>query len=139
MSGEFRCAFFARDYERSVAFYRDGLELPEVESWDRGPEDRGTIVAAGRGRVEILARSADRPEGSIWDRRPPRGVTLVLEVDDVEALWARVERRRLPIAESLRDQPWGHRSFVVSDPDGVAVYCFEALGGTASGDPDRGG
>ncbi len=34
-TGQFRFAFFARDYESTVAFYRDGLELPIAGTWDR--------------------------------------------------------------------------------------------------------
>ena len=34
MTGEFRCVFHARDYDSTVAFYWDALDLPIVEEWD---------------------------------------------------------------------------------------------------------
>ena len=52
--GEFRLVFYTRDYEATVAFYRDGLELPIVGGWDRGPEDRGTLFQAAAGIIETL-------------------------------------------------------------------------------------
>lgn len=121
---EFRTAYFARDYEANVAFYRDGLELPELESWDRGPSDRGTIFEAAAGRIEILALPEDRDEDSTWDYRAPAGVLLVIEIDDVEGLYERVQARGVPIKEALKTQSWGHRSFVVTDPDGLGLYFF---------------
>ncbi len=124
MSGEFRCAFFARDYDGVVAFYREGLEFAEIESWNRGRDDRGTLFAAGRGVVEVLALPRQAPDDSVWDQRPPRGVTLVVEVDDVAARHRRAVEAGLEIAEPLTDQPWGHRSFVVRDPQGLALYFF---------------
>ncbi len=125
--GEFRAAWFARDYEASVAFYRSGLELAVVEDWDRGPDDRGTIFEAGDGRIEILARPAQPDPGSAWDHRPPRGVTLVIERDDVEELFVRVEASGLAFNERLTTQPWGHLSFTVSDPDDVGIYVFRSV------------
>lgn len=123
-SGEFRCAFFARDYGASLAFYRDGLGLPVVEAWDRGPDDRGTLFRAAAGIVEVLARPRRRVAGAVWDYRPPQGFMLVIEVDDVDAWYARAVDRRLDIKESLTNQPWGHRTFVVTDPDGITAYVF---------------
>ena len=52
---EFRCAFVARDYKASVAFYRDDLKLNKVGGWDRGHDDRGTLFAAAAGIIEVMA------------------------------------------------------------------------------------
>ncbi len=51
-NNQFRCAFFAQGYESTVAFYRDGLELPVVETWDRGRDDRGTLFRAAFGILQ---------------------------------------------------------------------------------------
>ncbi len=122
-SMQFRCAFFAQDYESTVAFYRDDLELPLAGSWDRGPDDRGTLVAAAAGVIEVLALPQNRDE-SVWDYRPPQGLLIVIEVEDVDALWRRVVDKALPIREELMNQAWGHRSFRVSDPNGITLYFF---------------
>lgn len=131
-AGEFRCAFFARSYAASLAFYRDGLGLDVIESWDRGRDDRGTLLRAGRGVIEVLARPASPPPDTAWDYRPPAGVTLVLEVADVDARHERLVAAGVAVAEGPTDQPWGHRSVVVEDPDGLRLYLFSATAGTTT-------
>ena len=122
-TGKFLFAFFARDYESTVAFYRDGLELPIAGTWDRGPDQRGTLFTAASGLIETLALPENRDE-SVWDYRPPQGVVIMIEVDDVDSQYKRALEKELPIKEELRDQDWGHRSFRVSDPDGITLYFF---------------
>lgn len=123
MTGQFRFAYFASDYNRTVAFYREGLELPVLESWDRGPEDRGTLFSAACGVIEVLARPKKEDFEGPWDVRPPQGPFMIIEVDDPEARHARAVQKGLPIRQPLTDQPWGHRSFCVTEPDGL-VLCF---------------
>jgi catechol 2,3-dioxygenase-like lactoylglutathione lyase family enzyme len=128
--GEFRIAYFTPAYEATVAFYRDGLELSVLSSWDRPGDDRGTIFAAAAGQIEVLALPEDRPAGEPvgpWDRRPPQGTTIVLEVDRVEERHRRALERGLPIAQGLTDQRWGHRSFCVREPNGLVLYLFSPV------------
>ena len=51
-------------------------------------------------------------------RRPPVGVELVLEVDDVDAELERVRMSGWPIDEQLQERPWGLRDFRLIDPSG---------------------
>jgi len=120
----FRCAFFARDYEASVAFYGEALGLPAVERWERGADDRGTLFAAAAGIVEVLARPRPRHPDSPWDHRPPQGVILVIEVADVDGFHRRLVERGVVIEEGPTDQRWGHRSVRLRDPDGLQLYLF---------------
>ena len=78
-AGEFRCAFFARDYARSLEFYRDELELPVVDAWDHGPDDQGTVFGAASGLIEVLRLPRRQEADSVWDFRTPQGVMIVLE------------------------------------------------------------
>ena len=126
-NGQFRCAFFAPDYEATVTFYRDGLELSLVETWDKGENDRGTLFSAASGIIEVLALPTERDEGSVWDYREPQGVWIVIEVEDVDGKYSRALARGLPVKEELKDQNWGHRSFIVSDPNGVGIYLFSEI------------
>ena len=73
--------------------------------------------------IEVLALPQNRDE-SVWDYRPPQGLLIVIEVEDVDALWRRVVDKALPIREELMNQAWGHRSFRVSDPNGISLYFF---------------
>jgi lactoylglutathione lyase len=51
-------------------------------------------------------------------RLPPAGVELVLEVDDVVAERDRIGAAGWPLAEDLRNRPWGLKDFRVLDPAG---------------------
>ena len=123
-SGQFRCAYSTRRYEATLAFYGDSLGLPVIESWDHGPDDRGTLFGASSGIIEVLAFPEKPERDSVWDHRAPQGISIVVEVDDVDGLYKRVVDRQLTVKEALRNQPWGHRSFIVADPNGVAIYFF---------------
>jgi catechol 2,3-dioxygenase-like lactoylglutathione lyase family enzyme len=70
MTGEFRFIFRAHDYEAAVTFYRDGLELPIIDSWDRGLAQRGTLFQAAPGIIKVLAL----PPGKEY--APLRGIEL---------------------------------------------------------------
>ena len=51
---ELRLALTVEDYDRAVAFYRDGLGLPVVESFE-GPDGSGVVLDAGRATLELLS------------------------------------------------------------------------------------
>ena len=121
MTGEFRFIFRAQDYEASVAFYRDGLELPIVGSWDRGPAERGTLFQAASGIIEVLALAPGA------EYVPPQGMELSYEVDDVDGWYRWVREKGLSIRGELADKPWGHRSFSLTDPDGIKVILYSII------------
>ena len=123
---QFRFAYFTPRHAETLAFYREGLGLPIVESWNRSEDDRGTLIGAASGLIEVLAL----PKGEsdhLFDDRPPQGAFMVIEVGDVGDLYERALERRLPILQSLRNQSWGHRSFCVREPNGLALYIFSPI------------
>ena len=124
---QFRFAYFTPKYEETVAFYREGLELPVIEAWDRAPDDRGTLVGAASGVIEVLALPRSSHPDHLWDARPPQGAFMVIEVDQVESLYQRAVERGLPIQHELKDQRWGHRSFCVREPNGLTLNFFREL------------
>ena len=85
---ELRVAVTAENYEEALAFYRDALGLPVVESWEN-EGGSGAILGVGRATLEVLSPSqvtyvdkveaGGTPSGrcasrSRWKtpRRPPR-------------------------------------------------------------------
>ena len=63
----------------------------------------------------------------MWDYREPQGVWIVIEADDVDAWYAAVVEKGLPIKEPMTNQEWGHRSFRLVDPNGIEVYVFSKV------------
>jgi len=49
------------------------------------------------------------------------GLLLNFEVEDVDAVHARLQSAGLPILLSLRDEAFGQRHFITADPNGVLI------------------
>jgi len=126
MAKQFRCAYATDKYEATAEFYRDGLGLEIVESWDRSTSDKGTLFKAESGIIEVVKRSTDESHGE-WENHQPQGFTIVIETDDVDQLYKEISERGLNITDGLTNQKWGHRSFRVSDPNGVSLYFFSEI------------
>jgi catechol 2,3-dioxygenase-like lactoylglutathione lyase family enzyme len=70
-------------------------------------------------RDDVHIGAVERPEvRSSAERRPPVGVEIVLEVDDIDAEHCRVLAAGWPVADDLEDRPWGLGDFRLLDPDG---------------------
>jgi lactoylglutathione lyase len=124
---ELRLALTVTDYDQAVAFYRDRLGLPVLESFE-GPEGGGVVLDAGRATLELLsvgqAELVDRVEvGS----RVAGPVRVALEVADS----AQTARRLVDGgAEALAEPvvtPWGHRNVRVRAPGGLQLTLFTVL------------
>ncbi len=50
------------------------------------------------------------------------GLWLGLEVDDVDDESARLWDAGITILQAPKDQPWGERTIVIKDPNGVLIY-----------------
>ncbi len=118
--GEFRVGIVAADYGATLGFYRDGLGLPVDQAWDRGDDDRGCVLRAGAGRIEVLPAAAGRPAAAA-----PVGLWLYLCVPDVDAAHARAVAHGLNATLPPTDEPWGHRRIRLADPDGLAVGLYQ--------------
>ena len=55
------------------------------------------------------------------------GVILNFEVDDPNAVYARLQAAGLPILLPLRDEPFGQRHFITSDPNGVLIDIIKPI------------
>lgn len=64
-------------------------------------------------------------QGPVFDAgfraREGDGLSATLTVDDAEALFAEFEAAGAAFHQTLRDEPWGARTFIVRDPDGNLV------------------
>ena len=114
MGMSLRFEIFTADLDGVVAFYTHVLEFSLVR------DERAAAVgyvALERDAVKVgAAHRAERVDLSA--RRPPTGIELVLEVDDVVAEHARVVALGWPVEEPLQQRPWGLTDFRVLDPGG---------------------
>lgn len=114
MGMSIRIEIFPEDLDVTVDFYTEVLGFELVSDRRDDPEP---YVALRRDEVHVGAlRSITAKRRA--ERRPPVGVEVVLEVDDVDAELERVRTADWPIAEELEARPWGLRDFRVLDPSG---------------------
>lgn len=125
--GEFQFIYTAQDFPATFAFYRDGLGFAVLETWDRGPNDRGAKFQAASGVIVVTALPAG--VGNTLGRpKLPQGVSMGVEVEAVEAIYRRALEQELSISQPLTRFPWGERGFTVTDPNGIEVYLFSQQG-----------
>ncbi|MCE9595578.1 MAG: VOC family protein [Planctomycetes bacterium] len=72
--------------------------------------------AAGSPELGFMRPDHDAP------KKFEGGVTFGLRVDDADREHARLRALGVTIVQPPTDQPWGARSFVALDPNGVALY-----------------
>jgi catechol 2,3-dioxygenase-like lactoylglutathione lyase family enzyme len=103
------------DYERSLAFYRDGLGLAIWREYGSG-----TIFFAGQSLIELAGHGRDDDDddgqfpGAIW-----------LQVRDVYDAQRELSERGVQIAREPRQEPWGLHEMHVVDPDGVMLIVVQ--------------
>lgn len=82
----------------------------------------GYLHLAGQGGGELAFMIQDKCEPA---RFSGQGLTLCLEVKDVDAEAARLTKAKVPVVVPLKDNPWGDRSIIFRDPVGIQVYVYQ--------------
>ncbi len=64
------------------------------------------------------------PQRDVGEFFNGKGLILSFEVEDVDKEYERLKQEGLIIRQELQNKPWGERSFVVDDPNGVHLYIY---------------
>jgi catechol 2,3-dioxygenase-like lactoylglutathione lyase family enzyme len=112
-----RIELFPDDLDAFVDFYTRVLGFSLTADRRASSEPYAAVTL---GTVRIGAVQAPSPV-DVAARSFPTGVEIVLEVPDLHAAHARVLAAGWPLAEDLREQPWGLTDFRVLDPAGYYV------------------
>jgi PhnB protein len=105
-------------------FYVDRLGFEHVMGMvgKDGQLDFCTVVL-GQARVMFTrAPIGPRPSGG---KQP---VEIYLEVDDVDALHNRLNKKGVAISDPLTVQWWGDRTFKLLDPNGYEIWFYTNVG-----------
>jgi catechol 2,3-dioxygenase-like lactoylglutathione lyase family enzyme len=110
-----------KDYEKSLAFYRDQLGWTVTRSWGGDGEDRGAILSGGG--MKVVIAEGLKVKGA-RDAEP----IVHLDIHDIDARF----KKLAPGTEVVlppQETRWGTRWFVVRDPDGNLIAFEEVHGG----------
>ena len=124
--GKFRFTYFTNKYEETYNFYKNKLEFSVGHSWDRNEDDKGALFKAGEGLVEILHRPTNEENKNLGlDYRIPQGIFMCIQVWNIDELYEKYKLIGITFKQEIVDQSWGHRSFSILEPNGVALFFFQ--------------
>lgn len=105
------------DVAKTAAFYIDNFDFTPMFEADwyvhlqstRDPRVNLAILEGSHDTVPAIGRGNSAK------------MILNFEVEDVDAIHDRLQSAGLPIVKSLRDEDFGQRHFITSDPNGVLI------------------
>jgi catechol 2,3-dioxygenase-like lactoylglutathione lyase family enzyme len=125
-AGTFRFTYFTDKYGETCDFYENKLDFSLEHSWDRNEDDKGALFKIGQGLIEVLHRPKNKDkEYFALDYRIPQGVFAGIQVWNIDELFASYKAMDVIFKEELVDQPWGHRSFYVYEPNGLVLGFYQ--------------
>ena len=111
------------DVEATAQFYERHLGMTRVFSTDWYVQLRAT--ADHPFEIALIAQDHDTiPEAG---RGPTKGMILSFYVEDAAAEYARLVAAGVPIAHALRDEVFGQRHFIATDPNGLYLDIITAI------------
>jgi glyoxylase I family protein len=116
ITGMAHACFVVSDLERSLAFYRDQLDLPEAFSFinDAGHRHGVYLYLGERNFIELFEGTLGTPAEQQSYKH------ICLEVDDLEATVAAMRAQGVEVSDPKlgRDQSW---QAWIADPDGNRI------------------
>lgn len=111
------------DVNGTAAFYRMHLDFTPLFTSDwyvhlqsnADPSVNLAILDGQHETIPVVARSR------------VAGLLLNFEVEDVDAVHARLKAAGLPMLLELRDEPFGQRHFITADPNGVLIDVIKPI------------
>lgn len=116
-------ALAVESIERSVQFYAEVLGF-DVESALPGPDGKLVHASVKRGDASVMFGARD-PNNPHDQGKPGAGVALFMTVadhEDIDAYFHRVREAGAAVVQEPTDQFWGHRDWIVADPDGYLLW-----------------
>ncbi len=125
---EFRVALTTEDFDRVLAFYRDGLGLDPADLWTNAEGGRGQMLRAGRGTLEIFdpsyAAGVDQIEVG---QRVSGQMRFAFEVSDIHAALKRALEFDATLVHEPMLTPWNDLNARVQSPDGLQITLYQLI------------
>lgn len=122
---QLRVALTARNYERLVQFYCDGLGLEPAALW-HNEQGQALILEMGTGTLELFdeeqAATIDRIEAGA---RLSGKIRFALEVPDLQAAIDRLVAKGARLVHEPVLTPWGDYNARLQDPEGLQITLFQ--------------
>jgi lactoylglutathione lyase len=116
MPANVRFEVFPADLERCITFYTRVLCFTLVQRKDGYAYFQRDSIFIGADQSNFELGDLQRADRS--SRKPPTGVEIVIEVDDLVAERNRVVEEGWTLDADIKLQEWGLKDFRIMDPDG---------------------
>lgn len=83
-----------------------------------------SLSAENQAEMEISFMKPASPEQPVFNKQ---GLTYCLEVEDVDAEFNRLSEQSVDMLQTIQDNPWGDRSFIINAPAGIQLYIFKPI------------
>jgi catechol 2,3-dioxygenase-like lactoylglutathione lyase family enzyme len=118
-------ALTARDYERLVKFYCDGLGIEPAAIWNNDG-GRALMLDLGHATLELFdEKQAEVIDQLEAEKRVSGQVRFALQVPDLEAAMERLLANGATLVHPPVLTPWGDRNVRLQDPDGMQITLFQ--------------
>ena len=121
---ELRIALTVDDYEKAIAFYRDGLGLEAGDVWSGS--GRAQVFGGGKANLEIFdygyAKYVDEMEVGEKLSGPVR---FAIQVADIRTALDRAIKHGGKLIHEPVETPWKDLNARVQAPDGMQVTLFQ--------------
>jgi methylmalonyl-CoA/ethylmalonyl-CoA epimerase len=125
---EIRVALTTEEFDKVLAFYRDGLGLDPADLWTNDEGGRGQMLRAGRGTLEIFdpsyAAGVDQIEVG---RRVSGQIRFAFEVPDIKDAVRRALEYGAKLVHEPMLTPWNDLNVRVLSPDGLQITLFQLI------------
>ncbi len=122
---ELRIALTAKDYERSVKFYCEGLGLEPAAIWNNGG-GQALMLEMGKATLEVFdeaqAETIDQLEAG---KRISGQIRFALQVPDLKIAIERLLAHGATLVHPPVTTPWGDQNVRLQDPDGMQITLFQ--------------
>jgi uncharacterized glyoxalase superfamily protein PhnB len=108
---------FVADILSSCAFFAEKLGFATVFTYGEPP----FYAQVRRGGASLTLRHVDAPviDPALRDREELLSASLTVATrTDIEALFREYQAKGVTFFQTLKDEPWGAKDFIVSDIDG---------------------
>ncbi|MDQ8203738.1 VOC family protein [Pelagicoccus sp. SDUM812003] len=86
------------------------------------------VREVGGEQLGLMATSAEAGQAEFEVATTGSGLWFTLEVESADAEFERLKAEGVTVREEPKDQPWGERTCVVVDPNGVLIYVSHTTG-----------
>lgn len=130
---QLRLVVETEDFEAALAFYRDALGLPELESYEGDGGARVSILSVPTATLELSnpaqVRLIDTVEvGRVGvSRTYPLSIRVAFEVADAEATTTALKAGGATVVAPPTETPWRSLNARLEAPGGLQITAFQEL------------